>query len=227
MTMLAEYWQTFLTMLFPDRCICCDEVVEPGVLCCKYCLQELPLATGQNIPVLASDPYRWVTAPFYYRDGVRRAIGQMKFRNRPQAAEFFVPYMLEAVLAAAGPDYRPDGVVPVPMEESRRKERGYNQAELLAQGLAQALRVPCRTDLLMRCTDIAQHDLSAGLRAVNAQRSFQAAPGADPSGLRLLLVDDIFTTGNSIRRCAQLLKEGGAAEVACAVAAFTPHRDRE
>lgn len=224
--MLKEYWDTLLTAVFPDRCLFCDEVVPPKVLCCKYCLQELPHRPPQSVGQ-EGGPCSWVTAPFDYRDGVRHAIGQMKFHGRPEAADFFVPHMLEAVRCCGGEDYLPDAVVPVPMEEGRLAERGYNQAELLARGLACALGAPCRTDLLLRCTDIAQHDLSSGLRAVNARRSFRSAPAANTLGMRILLVDDVYTTGNSIARCAALLTECGAAEVACVVAAITPPESKK
>lgn len=217
--MATKILQKLLTALYPDRCLFCDRAVEPGVVCCKRCLEELPHLAETRLPPEADQPYRFVAAPFAYRDGVRRAVVQFKFHGRADAAGFFAPYLCEAV-----GNWRPDWVVPVPMADHRRTQRGYNQAELLAQPLAQSLGAEYHPEALVRTGTVAQHELSARLRRIEAQHSFALAPGAVPAGKRILLVDDVCTTGSTLRRCAWLLLDGGAAEVACVVAAATPKR---
>lgn len=206
-----------MTALYPDHCLFCDSVVEPEVVCCKRCLDELPFLPGWRLQTAGQQPFGFVSAPFVYRDGVRRAIVQFKFHGKTAAAEFFAPYMLEALEG-----YTPDWVVPVPMPPERQAQRGYNQAELLARPIAQSLGAEYQPRVLLRTGSVAQHELSARLRQLEARQSFALAEVADPAGKRILLVDDICTTGSTLRRCAWLLRDAGAAEVCCVAAAATP-----
>jgi len=217
--MALGFFNKIITAVYPDRCLFCSDVVKSGMLCCTKCAKTLPFLEGRGIVPHKDDPFSKIAAPFWYRDGVRHAIGQMKFYGRKDAADFFVPHMLQAL-----EDYSPDWVVPVPMAEHRRKERGYNQAELLAEPIAMHLSAEYHPELLVRRGSVAQHDLSARLRRLEANHSFALAEGAYPNGKHVLLVDDIFTTGSTLRRCAWLLKDAGAAEVVCLTAAATPLR---
>ncbi len=218
--MASEFLNKIITAVFPDRCLCCGSVVRPGQLCCAACEESLPLRKEKCLPAEQGQPFLFLAAPFEYRDGVRRAILQMKFYGHKEAADLFVPYMLAALR-----EYSPDWVVPVPMADYRRAERGYNQAELLAEPIAQKISAEYHPRVLVRTGTVAQHDLSARLRRLEAQNSFELAPNASPDGKRILLVDDVFTTGSTMRRCAWLLKDAGAAEVACLTAALSPKND--
>jgi len=229
----SQWFKPILTALFPDRCLFCGEPVSPGVCCCPRCLEALPFAPppdprpGPAAPGADPDPFGWRTSPFLYTGGVRRAIAQLKFYGHREAAGFFAPYLARAVRACGGPDYRPDWVVPVPMAPQRLAQRGYNQAELLAAAAAELLGVRCRTDVLQRSGGLVQHELSARMRRLEARTSFTLAPGADPAGRRILLVDDIFTTGSTLDRCAWLLRDAGAAEVDGVTAAVTPRKTQQ
>ncbi|MBR5559166.1 MAG: ComF family protein [Oscillospiraceae bacterium] len=215
--MACAFFNKIITAFYPDRCLLCGEVVKSGLLCCPKCAQALPFLEEKGAAVHHEDPFSKISAPFWYKDGVRHAIGQMKFYGRKDAAKFFVPYMVQAL-----EDFSPEWVVPVPMAEHRRKERGYNQAELLAEPIAGLLSAEYHPEVLARVGSVAQHDLSARLRRLEANHSFVLANGASPAGKRILLVDDVFTTGSTLRRCAWLLKDAGASEVVCLTIAVTP-----
>ena len=209
-------------MLYPDRCLFCGEVVEPGVLCCRHCLHNLPELEGGRVKFAGSDPFKWVASPMWYKEGARHAVVEMKFHGHKEAADCFVPYMVEALKKCGGADYKPDWVVPVPMGAERLAERGYNQAALLAEGIAKRLDTTFFSGALVRSGTLVQHDLSARLRRLEAQKSFQLAEQVDPSGKTILLVDDVYTTCSTLRRCAWLLIDAGAAEVAGVTATVTP-----
>jgi ComF family protein len=103
-------------------------------------------------------------------------------------------------------------IVPVPMHKARQADRGYNQAELLAKAVAFHWQSPLRTDLLFRTKEIgSQTKRSAAQRREAISRVFVASPLA--YGKRILLVDDVLTTGATASACAQALLDAGAAEV--------------
>jgi len=212
--------KNIMTAVFPDRCLFCGSVARPGEVCCAKCSAELPHLAGKRIAIRPNDPFGFVAAPFEYKDGVRRAIGQLKFYGHKEAGEFFSGFMLDCL----EDDFCPDWVVSVPMNPDRLAERGYNQADLLAQPIAEKLGCSFRPEVLVRTGNMVQHELSASLRRLEAETSFQLSAGAEPSGKHILLVDDIFTTGSTLRRCAWLLRDAGAAEVSCVVAAATPSK---
>ena len=127
--------------------------------------------------------------------------------------------LMESVLRARG-DLDFDVVVPVPMHRAKLRRRGYNQAELLARALAKRIGVRCETALLTKKRDHgAQSRLARSERAANVRDAFQASPRA--ASRRILLVDDVITTGETIRACAKALADAGAKRVAAAVVAKT------
>jgi ComF family protein len=104
-----------------------------------------------------------------------------------------------------------DFLVPVPLHPTRQREREFNQAERLARRLTAATRIPCRTDLLRRTrATLTQTALTRAERALNVQRAFAPRRGARLSGERVVLIDDVFTTGATTGACAKVLRSLGA-----------------
>jgi len=121
---------------------------------------------------------------------------------------------LSRMLAAAAADLPADLVVPVPLHWRRRRERGFNQAWLLARRMARHLSLPARSDLLRRIRFTApQVGLTDTERQANVRGAFALAPGHGMDGQRVMLVDDVLTTGATARACAGVLRRGGAAGV--------------
>jgi len=126
---------------------------------------------------------------------------------------------VERMVRARG-DLDFDAVVPVPMHRAKVRRRGYNQAELLARALALRIGVPCETNLLTKTRDLdAQSKLPRVERSENVRGAFLASPRV--KSRRILLIDDVCTTGATIRACAGELVRAGAARVAAAVVAKT------
>lgn len=115
-------------------------------------------------------------------------------------------------------------LVPVPIHQGRLLERGYNQAHLLAQELSKHEGIPDTQDLLIRnrATE-AQNKLTLSQRISNVKGAFSMAPlnGVDIPR-RILLIDDVLTTGNTLNACAQVLREGGAEEITLVTYASVP-----
>jgi ComF family protein len=151
---------------------------------------------------------------FWYEGKARQAVLAIKFHGLWAGAEDAGRLM---AIVAVEERFRFDAVVPVPLHPRRQRERGFNQAELLARPVATALDIPLRTDVLRRVRPTAHQSLikDRERRAANVAGAFLA--DGDPAGLRILLIDDVSTTGATIRTCANALLSAGASGVASLV----------
>ena len=144
---------------------------------------------------------------------VREAIHRYKY----QRALWFEPFLADLFLREALPALRGqnwDFIVPVPLYPVKQREREFNQAERLAARLSAAVGIPLNSNLLRRVRPTAtQTSLTRLERAVNMRGAFAIQPGAQLDGGRIILVDDVLTTGATTNACAQVLKAAGAGKV--------------
>lgn len=163
-------------------------------------------------------PVDWTEAWGCYRGSLERVLHAFKFKRH----DFFaapLAKLLEGVIRERG-DLDFDAVVPVPMHRAKLRRRGYNQAELLARALARRIGIRCEPALLTKRHDRgAQSSLARNARAANVHDAFLASPRV--ASRRILLVDDVITTGETIRACARELVRAGATRIAAAVVAKT------
>jgi ComF family protein len=138
-------------------------------------------------------------------------------RYKYRRALWFEPFLARLLTQAACPALASghwDQIVPVPLHPLKRREREFNQAERLARRLAKASRIPCNTRLLRRVEPTrTQTLLSRQERTRNVQNAFQARPDVALDGARIVLVDDVLTTGATTSACARALRKAGAGEV--------------
>lgn len=208
-------------LFFPARCLLCGRAVHAEQLFCAGCAANLP-----ETPFFREFPLAggWlhVLAPLSYEGGFRRTLHRLKFQEERGLAKPIGQMMAQA---AEGFETPFDGVAWVPMSPKKLRKRGYNQSELLAKAVAKELGLPA-WDLLeqVRETDT-QHSLTRAQRADNVRGAYRAKSAA--LGKRLLLVDDIVTTGATLRACAQGLYGAGAQKVCAVCAANTAFSRRE
>jgi ComF family protein len=185
-------------LVAPSVCAACDAPLRPGSIFCAPCAASLlPLSRGRS-------------AAFEYGGALATAIGRMKYEDRPDLARGLGQAMIP-MARDAGADV--ELVVPVPLHPKRLAERGYNQAALLAAEVARALALPHRPDAVRRVRDTPrQASLDRAARLVNLQGAFSARARV-VQGRRLLLVDDVWTTGATLESCSAALRTAGAAEV--------------
>ena len=156
--------------------------------------------------------YAKVYAVGLYENSLRRAIHQFKF-NRKVGLDRPLGKLLEQTVAS---DLSIDLVVPVPLHRKRLQQRSYNQALLLAREFAKIRKLPVAKDLLVKVSETeSQQGLSAKERVKNLQGAF-ALQGA-VSGMTILLIDDVMTTGATVESCSQMLLAAGAEAVYVAV----------
>lgn len=145
---------------------------------------------------------------------LREAIHALKYDQHPELAKPLARYLVALIqtLPNAASFCAVDGVVPVPLYDARRQARGYNQAELLASAFCHSVQLPLRSAWLarQRATQ-SQVGLTVAERQQNVQDAFVAAQAV--AGKRLLLIDDVYTTGATMRACAQAALAAGAQTV--------------
>jgi ComF family protein len=217
-------------------CVVCDRELpwrERTASCCADCWSSMPAIASSKcsscaLPIPEGDrcidcmrdplPVGWTEAWGYYRGALEQVLHAFKFERHDFLATPLAG-LIETTLRARD-DVSFDVVVPVPMHRSKLRRRGYNQAELLARAVARRLRTRCERSLLIKKGDTpAQSKLARVARAANVRHAFAATPRAE--GLSILLVDDVSTTGETIRACAKELLRAGAARVCAAVVAKT------
>lgn len=193
---LARLTDLVAATLSPPRCAACDARVAWLRAFCPTCAATCAPSDGGP-----------VHAPFAYGGALATAITRLKFGRRPDVAG-----PLGDLLDASLGDLDVDALVPVPLGAERLRARGYNQAALLAARLARRRGLPLETRWLRRTRESApQATLDARARAGNVARAFDAAPVA--RGARVALVDDVVTTGATLRDAARALEEAGATVV--------------
>ena len=202
-------FEAFLSLLYPEDvacCICGEEacVNEEGL--CASCAAGIRRCTLP--PALRfADGF---AAGLIYSEETAIAVHRLKYGNARYLAPFFISFL---ELPA---DWSFDAIIPVPLHKRRLRKRGYNQSALLAEALSERIGVPVCEELIRRTRNTnTQTSLNARRRAQNLRGAFAASHEA--KGMRLLLIDDVRTTGVTLSECARALREAGAAAVyACA-----------
>ncbi len=213
--------QLFWDFFFPPRCLLCGAHIAPGEALCEACGKALPERPRERRFRLTGDRGEEfvVRAPFVYEGGCRKNIHSMKFQGKKALAGPF-----GRVMAGAAEGLGPfDGVTWVPMSPAGRKSRGYDQSQLLAKSVAKALGLPLLPLLRKERDTAVQHDLPRQERLENVKKAYGASPGSQ--GKRVLLVDDIVTTGATMTECALALYRAGAEEVAGLCIADAPLKE--
>jgi ComF family protein len=239
--MIRKTANAALDLVYPPGIACslCGADFEaPGGVLCEACIERMPFVQEFSCPCcgrsIASEGYCRMCrefgpaadrgfAPFKYERVARDLLIDFKFNDKTGACELFSHYMIKTLQEAIQTDKVREVrcVVPVPMHWLRKFSRGYNQSALLASRIARALGVPLVKGALRRPVYTRAVSRTSGgplERMAAAKRSFQAGK-APVAGKAVLLVDDILTSGATIRACAAILRRMGAEKVYAIVAA--------
>lgn len=207
-------------VLFPPKCLLCKKLLSKEETdLCRQCRQTAPVFSKGKIKF--SFIAGW-TALWYYKDNVRKSLLRYKFSRYRS----YVPgysRMLAMKLQTAGYDDF-DVLTWVPVSRLRRMQRGFDQVELLAREVARQLgtqAVPCLKKI--RHTPPQSSLRSAAQRRANVLGAYRVTAPEAVAGKRILLLDDIITTGATVSECSRMLILAGAQQVRCAALAVAPH----
>lgn len=231
--------EALASLVFPAPCRICAQILDTGsaIPFCHGCLEALtqtlrePLCAQCGRPIVSAAVAEGISQPLCHlcRSGVyafdfarsfgaytprmSRAILLLKYGNVAPLGKWFAR-RLAGLVASQPQDFAADAVVPVPLDRGRLRERGYNQAELIAKPLARLLGIPFRSYLLVRTRPRPnQLRLTRRERWETVRGAYATHKTAQVDKLRVILVDDVFTTGATLDACSRALKGAGAARV--------------
>lgn len=205
-TLARLLFEVLVSVVAPPRCTACDAAVAMRTVFCAPCAATLESrdVTSRHV------------APFVYGGAIAQAITRFKYEKRPDLARPLADLLRLGIPRGVDSPY--DLVCPVPLHPARLAARGFNQAALLSRPIARALDVRFAPLALQRTRDTPkQAMLDREARASNVAGAFRVR--RDVRGARVLLVDDVRTTGATLAACEAALVEAGAREVTHAVIA--------
>ena len=206
--MKSNIIENVLNFIFPPVCGICGKLAETYL--CKECSMELTKVEVNCLEKYNNkffDSHFWI---FKYEDEIRDKIIDYKFNNKSYLYRTFVEIILNNKRAC---EYMKsfDYIVPVPIHKKRYKVRGYNQCELIAKGIAGEIGdLYFRNDIIKKVKNIVpQSSLNKDERINNVNGAFEILNVYEIKGKKILLLDDVFTTGSTVNECSKLLLDKG------------------
>lgn len=207
-----------LDLLFPPKCIFCGKILDSGEDgICRRCQRELPWLVEAEAEQ-TGEFFSLCAAPLRYQDKVRDSIRRYKFKGRRGYHKVYGKLVAQCVHDHLEGRY--DLITWVPLSPQRKRERGYDQAFLLASAAALELGDVAVETLRKERNNEAQSGLTeAAQRRANVLGAYTPVDPELVAGKRVLLIDDVVTTGATMSECARILRAMGAADVVCAALA--------
>lgn len=224
----------FIDLLFPTLCLGCSKSLSTTEkFLCTHCRMSLP-ETGQHRnphdqnhllnKFAGRVPIRYLSSYVYFTKGgiVQKLIHGIKYKGQKEAAKEIASWYGHQLKAETQLIDGIDVIIGVPLHKSRFQQRGYNQADLIAEGLAEALDVPLRTDILIRNRFKESQTRKSRLeRWENVNTVFAVVKQSEVKDKNVVLVDDVLTTGATIEACAVELVKAGCKSVGVLTLATT------
>ena len=217
-------------LLYPRRCAICDEVLPmgEGLICrghnslpyvkppsCMVCGKEVDSEERELCLDCEKHSRNFERGfpVFNYMEPVKASVLAIKYHNKKEYCDFYGAQMAEKVRPYVR-RYGIDAVTCVPLHRRKQRQRGYNQAEVFAEKLAEEMELPVNARLIRRVKKTKrQKELGPAERRKNLEGAFALAKPGQMKYCRILLVDDIYTTGSTVDAIASLLKVNGAEQV--------------
>jgi len=198
-----------MSVLFPERCIGCSK--NGGFLCRECALKTKRQIRNKGSLLFLDRLYYW---GIYEDRTLSEALRRFKYHGVSSLVSIFSE-MLAEVISPHLPSLKKEAlIIPIPASRQRKRMRGYNQAELLAEKLSEKIFTPLRSDILAKIRNTtSQTELAGRERLFNMKNSFGVLKPDAIKNKKIILVDDITTTGATLSEAARVLKETGAREV--------------
>lgn len=225
-TSLIEILKDFASLFFPNYCLACTNTLVKGEeIVCTSCMTEMPqtdyhldhentLQTRLGLRIPAA--YALAFFKFAKSSRVQHLLHNLKYKNHPEIG-VVLGKVYGTRLIDSGFSSEFDLILPVPLHESRKRKRGYNQSAMFAEGLSEKLSIPFSDSLLTRAKNTQTQTRKTRLnRWQNVSDVFLLRDNAAIKGKHILLVDDVITTGATIEACARVLLDNGCGKLSIA-----------
>lgn len=211
-----------LDLLYPPKCIFCGKLLKDAETdVCRKCRFALPDVDGR---IKRGSFFESCISVYYYEEFVAESVRRFKFHGMEQYAPAYGRLLAMRLLRERAHFTL---LTWVPVGKKRLKTRGYDQTKLLAQAVAKELNVPCVRTLRKVVDTPAQSGIhGAPERAANVLNAFAVVDAKALDAQRVLLIDDVITTGATLTECSRVLRTAGAAAVICATLAATRKEER-
>ena len=209
-----------LDLLYPTKCILCRRRLSPGIpSICPACQKTMP--TAKDI-ITKGDYFSTCISALRYEGSVKEAVRRYKFGDAQIYHIAFGELIAERIYEELYGKF--DVLSWVPLAPDRYRERGYDQVKLISEDVSERLCVPL-VPLLTKRRGVKAQSLTSGkeARRANIAGAYRLRRGADVEGKRVLIIDDVVTTGSTLSECAKTLLLAGAEEVMCATLAVAHH----
>jgi len=220
--MLARVFDFVLDLFYPPKCAFCRSVLHAGEVdgFCAECADSLPYIQDGDC-TKQGDHFSACISALYYTGTVRDSIHRYKFEGAALYCDAYGAILSDLIQSELSGRF--DIITWVPVSRKRLKVRGYDQARLLAEAISQRLELKS-VPMLQKHVDVKAQSstTSAAERWTNISDVYLPMDEVAFSGLRILLIDDVMTTGATLSECAKTLLLAGAADVICATIARTP-----
>jgi competence protein ComFC len=235
--MLKRFFSNLLTVFFPHLCFNCSTKIPQGYLCpkcfekieflypplCRLCAKPIT----NNTSLLCQDcrgtepDYQKIISAVFYKGPIVDLIHLFKYKNHDYLGPWLAQLLISQ-LSKTGQQLKGfDLITYVPLHKESLKTRGYNQSRILAKELSKHFQIPLVDDIIIEVkSKKSQTAVERKDRQSNISGIFQAAENI--SGKKIIIVDDIFTTGSTLSECAKVLKEAGAKNIIGITLAKTP-----
>lgn len=198
-----------LYCLYPDKCVACGKLVGVNGVFCSEC----EFIYGNNLGYKIGDSFLPKTVySVMYEEDIKQAIWKYKFRSK----RYYVRPFSCLLNDAFNYYYKPsdfDVILAIPITKKSKAERGYNHAGLLGKAISKQTEIPYLDTALIKLKETNQHEKTLSERRENVKGAYKVSEKASLKGKRVLLVDDIITTGYTMETVARLIKRAGAKSV--------------
>lgn len=214
-----------ISIIFPERCPFCGAVIDYKSIFCDECGKEILwtskhsvcLRCGKIDCICKREPFLdRMYVPLFYEGKVRDAVINFKFNGR-KAYSRQLAKLISAFIVKENPEYDFDVIIPVPMTKKDVRKRGYNQSQLLAKFIGENLGIKTDFSSLVKVKQTQkQHETqNKEIRAKNLKGAFEVC--GDLKGKKVLICDDVITTGSTIKEVSAVLKKAGVSSLSAAV----------
>ena len=204
--------QQIINYIFPNVCGICGKIDQDSL--CPKCRLKIKQIISPKIEKMGNKNFQYLAYLFKYSGIIREKIISYKFRDHSYLYETFSKIIIKnKKICRFIKNY--DIIISVPIHKKRFKQRGYNQSELIAREISKTLGIPVERDVLVKVkNNTAQSTLNRAERVKNTINVYSINNIPKIKNKKVLLIDDIYTTGSTANECSRMLKQAGIAEIA-------------